>query len=214
MTPEMPPRDPGWSRPPSRLGRRALLTLAAIGLVAVVVETTVILKDLGLIEWDLIELLTDSDEAPIRVRNGSLNLRIEGSQVWEQIGGSDNWRIAHARRHKEEFDVTIAVRGGATCGGALTATGADIVLVYERDNDDSTTNTARIVLQSAGRRTVVRPDSGVTLGTEAKTADVLTYSSHEGYLKSIAVGSGANPAVICTFGAREQFDSMVILNPK
>jgi hypothetical protein len=54
----------------------------------------------------------------------------------------------------------------------------------------------------------------VTLASEAKTPDLLTYSSHEGYLKSIAVGSGANPAVICTFGAKDQFDQMLIVNQK
>jgi hypothetical protein len=213
MTPEMPPPNP-LSSPPSRFWRRALLGLAAIGLVAVVVETTVILKNIGVIDFNLIELLTDSDEAPIRVRNGSLDLRIEGSQQWQQIGGSDNWRIAHARRFKEEFEVTVAVRTGAVCGAVLTATGADIVLVYEKDNDESTTNTARIVLQAAGRRTVVRPDNGVTLAPDSKAPDLLQFAASAGYLKSIAVGSGTNPAVLCTFTRADQLDHLLILNQK
>ena len=210
-TPETPlDRSKSWS-PTSRTSR-VIRVLAVIGLLAVLAGFSVVLESVGLIERSFFDLLTESDEAPIRVRNGSLDLIVTGNQKWEQVGTSGTWRIKNARRHREEFEVTIAVRAGATCGGSVTATGPDIVLVYERDNDESTTNTARIVLQSAGRRTLVRPDTGVTMTWDASTPALLRYTAAAGYLKSIAVGSGASPAVLCTFTSAAQLDHMIVLN--
>ena len=213
MTPEMTPQTPPPGRnsgKSSTFFRRAVLTFAAIGVLAAVAGSTVILKSVGAIKWDIFDLLTDSDEAPIRVRNGSLDLSIQGSQEWEEVGSSGTWRIANATRYREEFEVTIAVRAGATCGGSLTATGSDIVLIYERT--DAAASTVKIVLQSAGRRTMVRPDTGVTLTSDAATPDILRYTAAPGFLKSIAVGNGANPAVICSFTSASQLDHMLILN--
>ena len=214
MTPEMTPEPTSgrnsWT--PSRLFRRATLVFAAIGLLAALAGFTVVLKSIGVIGWSILDLLTDSDEAPIRVRNGSADFVIASDQQWEQLGSSGTWRIRNAHRYREEFEVTLAVRAGAVCGGALTATGADIVVVYERDNDEATTNTARIVLQSAGRRTLVRPDTGVTMTWNPSTPSLLRFVAAEGYVKSIAVGSGSNPAVICTFTSAAQLDHTLILN--
>jgi len=215
MTPEMTPATPPPyrnSRPPSSMFGRATLVLAAVGLLAVLGGFTVVLKSVGAIGWSILDLLTDSDEAPIRVRNGSADFVVGSNQTWEQVGSSGTWRIRNARRFREEFEVTLAVRAGAVCGGALTATGADVVVVYERDNDESTTNTVRIVLQSAGRRTLVRPDTGVTMTWNPSTPSLLRYVAAEGYVKSVAVGSGANPAVLCTFTSAAQLDHMLILN--
>lgn len=211
MTPEAPPPDRNSWMPKSRTNR-ITLAFAVIGILAVLATATVVLRIFGVIKQDIFQLLTDSDEAPIRVRNGSLDLSILGAQGWEQVGTSGNWRIMNASRHREEFEVTIAVRAGATCGGALTATGPDVVLTYDNDNNESTANSSRIVLQSAGRRTLVRPDTGVTMTWDAKAPELLRYQVSGGYLKSIAVGSGSNPAVICTFTAAAQFDHMIVLN--
>ena len=191
---------------------RITLTFAVLGLLSVLAGFTVVLKAVKIIKWNIFDLLTDSDEAPIRVRNGSLYFSIVGAQTWEQVGSSGTWRIGNADRFKEEFDVTVAVRAGATCGGSLTATGPNVVLVYENDDNPATTNTSQIVLQSAGFRTLVRPDPGVTLTWSASIPSVLTYQVNGGFLKSIAVGSGANPAVLCTFTAAAQLDQLVILN--
>jgi hypothetical protein len=211
MTPEAPPPDRNSWMPRSRTNR-ITLAFAVLGILAVLATATVVLRVFGVIKQDIFQLLTDSDEAPIRVRNGSLDLTILGAQGWEQVGTSGNWRIMNASRHREEFEVTIAVRAGATCGGARTATGPDVVLTYENDNNESTANTSRIVLQSAGRRTLVRPDTGVTMTWDAKAPELLRYQVSGGYLKSIAVGSGSNPAVICTFTAATQLDHLIVLN--
>lgn len=191
---------------------RVTMTFAAFGVLAFLAVTSVVLRVVGITKFDILTLFTDSDEAPIRVRNGSLDFSIVGGQRWEQVGGSGNWRIKNATRHREEFEVTIAVRTGATCGGALTATGSDIVLVYENDDNDSTSNTSKISLHSQGRRTVVKPDSGVTMTWDAKSPATLNYQASGGFLRSIAVGNGANPATICSFSSRVQLDHLIILN--
>ena len=212
MTPEPTPPAARKSWDTSSRLSRVTLTFAVIGLLTVLAGFTVVLKSVGVIKWNIFDLLIDSDEAPIRVRNGSLDFTITGAQGWEQVGASGTWRIANATRHREEFEVTVAVRSGATCGGSLTATGVDIVLVYENDNDETTTRTSRIVLQSAGFRTLVRPDTGITMTWDAGTPALLRYQTEAGYLKSIAVGSGTNPAVICSFTSAAQLDHLLILN--
>ena len=211
MTPDTPALDTKSSMPSSRW-KRITYVFAIIGVFSVLALASVALRVIGVIEWDFTKTLSDSDEAPIRVRNGSVEFTIVGLQGWEPIGASGNWRIANATRHREDFEVTLAVRAGATCGGALTATGSDIVVTYENDNDPATTNTSRIVLQAQGRRTVLRPESPATLTHDKASPWTLRYQAAEGHVKSIAVGNGANPAVICSFTAREQLDHMLILN--
>lgn len=188
------------------------MAFATVGLVAVVGLVSVVLRVTGITKSDFFIILSDSDEAPIRVRNGSLDLSIVGLQRWEQIGSSGSWRIWNATRHREEFEVTIASRAGATCGGALTATGSDVVLTYKKDDNAASSDVAKIVMQSAGRRTVVKPDTGVTMTWDASDPTKLLYKVTGGYLQSIAVGNGANPATICTFHKATELDHVLILN--
>lgn len=188
------------------------MSLATVGVLALLAGATMLLHAVGLIDFDLRTMFSDSDEAPIRVRNGSVDLISVSNQHWEPLGASGHWRIANAQRYREEFEVTIATKAGATCGGAVTATGSDIVLIYENDDDPATTNTSKIVLQSAGRRTVVKPEGGVTMTWDPNTPPQLSYKASGGYLQSIAVGNGSNPATICSFTSRAQLDHMLILN--
>lgn len=145
----------------------------------------------------------DSDEAPIRVKNGSIELRIlANGQEWEAVGNSGNWRIKSAQRFGD-FDVTAAVRSGATCAPSQTATGADIVLTY---SDNRT-----IRLESAGQRTMVKPGTGITM-TLATPQQLKYQPSGSGFLTQIAVGTGGNPTVLCSFTAASQLDHILILN--
>jgi hypothetical protein len=213
MTPDLPPPPPS-TKPstPSSRWNRIVYAFAVVGLLSVLALATVVLRAIGVIRWDIAMVMSDSDEAPIRVRNGSLELTILGSQEWQQIGSSANWRIANASRYRDDFEVTIAVRSGSTCGGSLTATGSDVVLTYENDDNPATNSTSRIVLQAQGRRTLVRPESPATLTRDDQSASTLRYQASAGYLKSIGVGNGANPAIICSFSGREQLDHMLIMN--
>src|SRR5215204_3735411 len=109
---------------------RITIVFAAFGALAFLSLTTVALRLVGVTTFDVFRILSESDEAPIRVRNGSVDFTILSNQKWEQAGTPGSWRIANAQRRREEFEVTVATKSGATCGGALTATGSDIVLLY------------------------------------------------------------------------------------
>lgn len=181
---------------------RVTMVFAAIGVLAALATTSIVLKKTGLIEFDLLQFFTDSDEAPIRVRNGSLDLFIlSGSQKWKEAGGSGNWNIGNTERYKDEFEVTVAVKSGATCG-AQTATGSDVIFTYDNDK--------KVRLQSQSRHTFVKPD-GVTMTWDATTPQKLSYVT-SGYIKSIAVGNGTNPTTMCSFTAANQLDHAIVLN--
>jgi hypothetical protein len=86
---------------------------------------------------------------------------------------------------------------------ALVGTGPDVVLTF---SDDKV-----LRLQSAGFHTVAKPENGATLTWNASAPQVLRYMAN-GHIKSVAVGSGANPPVVCSFTAGNQLDRINILN--
>lgn len=202
MNPETPPPNPKtWG--PSSLSRRLTVTLAAVGLLTVLAGFTVVLKVIKVIDWSILDVLTDSDEAPIRVRNGSIDLNLLSStQKWKQDGASGNYRIPGTHRSKEEFEVTVTTRGGALCP-AFTSTGPDVILTF---SDDKV-----VRLQSAGFHTLVKPENGATMTWNASAPQMLRYVA-DGHIKSVAVGSGASPTVMCSFTGPGQLDHISILN--
>jgi hypothetical protein len=202
MTPEMQPVDPKPYKTSRRLSR-VTTALAVIGFLTVLGGVTVLLKSVGITKWSILDLFTDSDEAPIRVRGGSIDLFvISASQEWREAGSSGNFNIHNTERYRDDFEVTVAVRAGATCG-AQTATGSDIVVTY---NDDK-----RIRLQSLNRHTWVKPENGATLTWNPAEPQKLSYAP-VGFIRSIAVGNGANPTTMCSFTAANQLEHMIILN--
>jgi len=183
---------------------RITVSLAAIGILAVLALTSIVLNKIGLIEFNLLEKFSDSDEAPIRVRNGSLDLVIlSGSQSWTQVGTSGNWRFSSGHRYRDAFDLTASVRPGASCGG-LSGSGAEIIFTYSNDK--------KIRLQSIGRQTLVKPDTGVTMSWNASAPQTLSYVT-AGFLKSIEIGNGSGGLTpMCSFTAANQLDHVVVLN--
>jgi hypothetical protein len=188
------------------------MTFAAVGLVAVVAATTtVILNTVGLIKFDLLRLLSDSDEAPIRVRNGSLELRLlDPDQKWENVSSNNNpkWKIKRAKRHQAKFDITVAAKAGAVCtAGPLTAIEPVVQFTYS--------DGVIIVLQAEAdtkkKWTTVLPTAQMTAN-----ANVLTHgTSGAGYLSSIAAGASLpDLKEICSFANKDQLDSILILNVK
>ena len=202
MTPETPPPDRTTWTPAPRTSR-ITLAFAAIGLLTVLAGSTVVLKAVGLLDWHIFDLLTESDEAPIRVKNGSIDMQLAStSQEWHQQGSSGNYRIPGTFRYKEEFDVTVTVRGGAVCP-AYVGTGPDVILTFS--------NNRSVRLESAGRHTLVKPENGATLTWNASAPQTLLYQA-DGFIRSIAVGSGANPTTMCSFTGPEQLERITILN--
>ena len=194
-----PPAKSSWA-PPQR-SSRVTPVLAGIGVLALIAATTVVLHRVGAIEFDLLRFFADSDEAPIRVRNGSLDIFVlSPSQKWE----SDNaeWKIKDASRFKDEFEVTVAARSGAECSPSHVASGAAVVVTYS--------DGAKITFHSAGRRTRIRTDRG-TINRVAD--DWLRYGAQgSGHITQVAVGSVGSPNPLCTFTQANQLDHLVILN--
>jgi hypothetical protein len=183
----------------------ATMVFATIGILAVLTASSLLLYKLGVIEFNILRLLSDSDEAPIRVRNGSLDLELlSTTQKWTQAGTSGNWNISSSQRFKDAFDLVVAVRPGAACGGQ-SASGAEIIFTYSNDK--------KVRLQSIGRHTWVKPDTGVTLTWDSATPGKLSYIT-DGFLKSIETGNGTGGGVtpMCTFTAANQLDQIVVLN--
>ena len=183
---------------------RVTIAFAALGILATFAATTVVLNKVGLIKFNLLQFFTDSDEAPIRVRNGSLDLIIlSGSQSWTQAGSSGNWKLNSGERYRDEFDLTVAVRPGATCGGQ-SATGAEIIFTYSNDK--------KIRVQSVGRHTLVKPDTGVSMTWDSASPEKLTYVT-TGFLKMIEIGNNSGGVTpMCSFTAANQLDQVILLN--
>ena len=190
----------------SRRGRAhtVSLALATVGVLTLLGLFAIGLQMVGLLSMSPLDWF-DTDEAPIRVRNGSLDLiLVTDSQEWEAVGGSPNWRIDGGERFTDNYEVTVAAKAGATCGVSMTATGSDVVFGYS--------NGEKIRLQSTGRHTFVKPDNpNTTLARDPNNEQVLRYAP-SGYLQTIAVGNGANPATLCTFTAATQLDHIIVLN--
>lgn len=161
----------------------------------------------------LADTLSGDEEAPIRVRSGSVDFHLltEEQQHWEQVGGSQNWHVAGAQRFKEDFEVTVSPRAGASCSPSLTATGSNVVITHVETANPQ--NVKTITLDAAGRNTHVRPDNTITLASTDVNKKKLSYTPAEaGYIRQIAVGSGGNPPVLCTFTAPGQLDHLLVLN--
>ena len=201
MNADMQPPADSKSWTPVRRTSRLVVALAVVGALTVLAATTVLLNRAGVLDFNLLGLFTESDEAPIRVRNGSLDIYVvSASQKWQLDNGE--WKIKDGKRYKEEFEVTAAVRSGAQCSPSLVATGANVVVTY---NDDT-----KVTFQTAGKRTKIKIRAG---SLQAVGDQLLRYgSTSAGFIKQIAVGSLGNPNPLCTFTQREQLDHLVILN--
>lgn len=141
----------------------------------------------------------DSEEATIRVRNGSLQFIIEDSDhEWTPSGSSGNYRYRDGEKHSDDYEVIVVPAGSHTCN-LYGKTGTDIEFTY---SDDKT-----IRIQSQGRNTWVKPGTGVTLDLNNATPQILTYTP-TGYLKGIKVDN----QTLCTFTQASQLSYVVILD--
>jgi hypothetical protein len=204
MIPETPPLGPrpSWIS----LWKTHLVTMvfAGIGILAMLTASSLLLYKLGVIEFNILRFLSDSDEAPIRVRNGSFDLELAStSQSWTQAGTSGHWNISSGQRFRDAFDLVVAVRPGAACGGQ-SASGAEIIFTYSNDK--------KVRLQSIGRHTWVKPDTGVTLTRDSASPAKLSYMT-AGFLKAIEIGNGSGGLTpMCTFTAANQLDHVFVMN--
>lgn len=140
-----------------------------------------------------------SEEATIRVRNGSLQFIIEDpNHEWTPSGASGNYRYKDGEKQSDDYEVTVVPAGTHTCT-LYSKTGSDIEFTY---SDNKT-----IRLQSQGRNTWVKPGTGVTLDLNNATPQTLTYTP-TGYLSKVTVDN----QTLCTFTSGAQLSSVLILD--
>jgi hypothetical protein len=143
---------------------------------------------------------SSSDEAPIRVKNGSMDIELlSTSQAWADDGSA--WHIDGGHRYREEFEVTVAARSDAQCSPSKVASGANVELTF---NDNRV-----IRFQSAGQKTKITPNSVI----QQTGSRQLRYGPvGGGFIRQIAVRGNGAPTVLCTFQGPEQLDHILILN--
>ena len=173
-------------------------TLATVGLLALAGGTAVLLYEA--LVGDGVEFF-DTDEAPIRVRNGSIDLFLEStSERWESAGGSGNWKSSGSGEvNGGAYQVLFTVKGGS-CPDGQETTGDNVLVTYSDGK--------QVRLQVVQDRTLVKPENGAMLNRHAKDEQRLTYSAAGGFIREVAVGPPGNPTLTCTFQDAAQLDNV------
>jgi len=190
-TVDVPPRRnsllAGWAKHP-----REFLIAAALG----------ILVGVGAII--LLRFLSDTgDEPPIRVKNGSLELHLLSSyDVWDQAGSSNKWKVkGNKQRSKDDLQLTIASRPGATCTGSFVTAKTDMVITY---HDDTNNRDFDVTLKSKNKQISV---SSSETGSNSADPSVLVYAT-PGFIKKIVADGNS----MCTFSAANELDHLIIMD--
>jgi hypothetical protein len=177
----------GWAEHP-----RAFLIAVALG----------ILVGVGVIV--LLRFLADTgDEPPIRVKNGSLELHLLSKyDEWDHAGSSNNWKVkANRYRSKDDLQLTVASRPGATCTSGFVTAKTDMIITY---HDDGANRDFDVTLKSNGKKISV---SSPETGSNSADPSVLVYGG-AGFIKAIVADSKS----MCTFANATQLDHLLILD--
>lgn len=146
----------------------------------------------------LIGGFSGSEEATIRVRNGSLEFIIlDSDQQWTQAGSSGNYRNRDAEKQSDKYEVTVVPAGAHTCN-LYSRIGTDIEFTYSDEK--------KIRVQSQNKNTWVKPE-GVSVTWNSATPQTLTYTP-TGYLSRITVDN----QLLCTFTNPAQLSSVLIMD--
>ena len=150
----------------------------------------------------------DTEEAPIRVKNGaSIDVELVSSDAeWGPPSGGE-WDQKDRSKTKDDLDIRITQNGG-TCT-SQTATDRRVRFVY---NDP---RTVTVELKSVGRKTKVTSHPANQL--ERDTAQRLKYAGPADpdpdryFIKHILIGNSSNP--VCTFTAKSQLTEVIVRDP-
>jgi hypothetical protein len=179
--------------------RRSVLKVWREDTVAVVIAALAAAALAGTVLYLAMGAFSSDDEAPIRVRNGSLQFIIEDpDDEWTPSGASGNYRYRDGAKLSDDFEVIVIPAGSHTCN-VYSRIGSDIEFTF---SDEKT-----IRVQSQDRNTWLKPGTGLTLTPSSPRAHTLTYTP-AGYLTKVAV----NNQTLCTFTQASQLSSVVILD--
>jgi hypothetical protein len=150
------------------------------------------------------------DEAPIRVRNGSLDLYVaSNNQKWKpgtNPADARHWRINGGKRANAALSIAIAVNPGASCSNQA-ATGDLLTIAYSVNGvvvsvHDDPNDHYHAMVDSNADLVVSKKDSNGRL---------LSYES-DGYISSVTLTKGGTAVASCTFTKKEQLGDLVILD--
>ena len=139
------------------------------------------------------------DEAPIRVKNGSIELHLlSAGAEWDEDGDRKNWKLkGDPERNGNDYEVIAAPTNSASCTNGLSATGNPVTFT---DNEGAT-----IEIRSTGRKTKVKSRDDLTKATN----QLITQASTTRFIREIKVGND----VLCTFSAKDTRLRVVLIDP-
>lgn len=204
------------TKPSGRMGPPGALLLAAIAGAAV--ATMLARGGPTLFAWSAIQQpassqgqpLLPGDEAPIRVRGGSLFLELLSSEDdWEEDNSTDrkNWKIPGKRTH--DLQVTVAVNPGANCN-VRSGSGKTLVVTYTYDKS-TPSNKTTVEFKSAGNHTKLKSKDHGLDHSVSRTLAYKDAAGKKGYISGLALMGGSRN-LNCTFTDKAQLDHLVILD--
>jgi hypothetical protein len=133
----------------------------------------------ALAAYALFELTSTSEEPPIRVKNGSMELQILSTSIkWKQDGSLTKWKVDGGSRTSATYTIDVKSQGQASCTNGGNGSGTVIKVTYS-DN-------ASVAIQSNANHTrvtasanLVNPNNQLLLHTDL--------GSSKGYIQTIEV---------------------------
>jgi hypothetical protein len=149
----------------------------------------------------------DTEEAPIRVKNGSVRIELPyGDSDWEETGGE--WNQKKGSRRGAKLDITIAYSGG-TCTSQTVA--ADrIAFVY----DDQTKDPPLVSVRLNGGKVKVKGSKGL-YKDKVNPDKVIVYPDPNGpaekfFITTIYIDNAKKP--FCTFTDPKHLTHVLIVD--
>ena len=139
------------------------------------------------------------DEAPIRVKNGSIELHLlSAAAEWNEDGDRKNWKVkGDPQRNGNDYEVIAAPTNSASCTTGLSATGNPVTFT---DNEGGT-----IEIRATGRKTKIKSRDDLT----KSTAQMIAQATATRFIREIRVGN----TVLCTFSAKDTALRVVLIDP-
>jgi hypothetical protein len=146
----------------------------------------------GAVTYGFFQLVLADDEAPIRVRHGSIILEVVDSGVeWRQIGADQkHWKLSRGSRQSDRYQLYLAPTDPAHCQNTTQATGGVLRFVL---ND---TPTMWVEVKSVGRKTDVTSSIPLELSANGRE---LSFGDTGNYVTSIVLDGTAR----CSFAAKD-----------
>lgn len=180
--------NPQHTAPPSGQSGPSPLVATAIG---VVVGALIVVVGV----WSGFVLA--GDEAPIRVKQGSIDIQLlYAGKEWKQDGSSQNWKMKSGTRNSEDYELFIAPSNSASCTGGLNARGKIIRFVYS--------DGAFVQLRAQNFKTKLTANRDLAISQDGST---LTYQA-TGYISLIKVDT----TDVCTFSQADSKLAVVLVD--